>query len=648
MIALTPVEILDAHPDISVLTLDFFDTLVTRSVAQPTHVFAVMEERLARLKGDEWQGFALRRVLAERSARHERFSIDEHSDVTLDDVMRHLAVDLRISPAQRDELAALEQETEIELTQEVPWGRSLLEEARRRGLRVLIVSDNYMPSAHLVRVAQKAGLTIDAHDVIVSCECGAMKHDGSIWPSVLEVAGVPPTEILHVGDLEDADGCLPARQGIRTHVNPAMRVSHREPLNTAPAILPLSRVEARNRSAGVVDPVLNLATGALAIIVAGQVLDVIRRSEEVAVQGIHFTARDGYLAHQTYSRVREARTDLPRHSYTEISRSITWRASLGSVDSDSVRRFVGDDEVMTVARLRNRFGCDLSTELDERAPLDADAARAVVLANAATVQAACMGVRSRLLEHLVARGVTEPGHHLLMDLGWSGSVVADLARILRETNGDSSTYEGRLTALYWDATSNRRKVNLHGLATDEFAPVDDNVRLLGTIRYFEALLTAPHGSVVDYRDGSAVHGLPDVPPEIPGSTWHLFEESVVSAAASIVLGTHELVRPGDVTGGTVWAAMMQAANTPTDAEVAALGSMRHDTAIDHSGEGQLLVAPPPSGFATEKVDELYGHLMRNHWLQGSLAAWSTEPSHRWIADEVRRHMPPIAPQWVAL
>ena len=66
---MTPAELLDAHPHVSVLTLDFFDTLVTRSVAQPSHVFAVMEERLASSHGPKWSGFALQRVLAERRAR---------------------------------------------------------------------------------------------------------------------------------------------------------------------------------------------------------------------------------------------------------------------------------------------------------------------------------------------------------------------------------------------------------------------------------------------------------------------------------------------------------------------------------------------------------------------------------------------------
>ena len=39
-------QVFELHPLAKVLTIDFFDTLVTRSVAQPTHVFAVMEERL--------------------------------------------------------------------------------------------------------------------------------------------------------------------------------------------------------------------------------------------------------------------------------------------------------------------------------------------------------------------------------------------------------------------------------------------------------------------------------------------------------------------------------------------------------------------------------------------------------------------------
>ena len=69
-VQLTAEQVLDEHPQASVLTIDFFDTLITRSVAQPTHVFAVMEQDLIAMRGDFWRGFAVARVEAEQRARH--------------------------------------------------------------------------------------------------------------------------------------------------------------------------------------------------------------------------------------------------------------------------------------------------------------------------------------------------------------------------------------------------------------------------------------------------------------------------------------------------------------------------------------------------------------------------------------------------
>jgi hypothetical protein len=43
-VQLSAEQVLDEHSLASVLSIDFFDTLITRSVAQPTHIFAVMEQ----------------------------------------------------------------------------------------------------------------------------------------------------------------------------------------------------------------------------------------------------------------------------------------------------------------------------------------------------------------------------------------------------------------------------------------------------------------------------------------------------------------------------------------------------------------------------------------------------------------------------
>ena len=101
---MTPAQLLDAHPGARLLTVDFFDTLVTRSVAQPTHVFALMERELTRRDPGKWHGFARQRVLAERRARQVAAGISEHSDVSIEDITRELAAELGLDPEHRFEI----------------------------------------------------------------------------------------------------------------------------------------------------------------------------------------------------------------------------------------------------------------------------------------------------------------------------------------------------------------------------------------------------------------------------------------------------------------------------------------------------------------------------------------------------------------
>jgi len=643
----SPEELLDAHPGATVLTLDFFDTLITRSVAQPTHVFAAMEEELVRVEGDKWHGFAVRRVMAERRARESLAHDGTGADITLDDIMRELAADLDISMPGRERLAVLECDTEVAHAAPVRFGADLLVAARSKGMRIVVVSDNYMSSSHLVRMAGAAGIDISGAEVYVSCEHGAMKHDGGLWKVVLAATGVPPEEMLHVGDLEDADGSVPARFGIAVHVEESMRRSHREPLNTRPAVLPLSRTEAaqRDRYAGAAwDCADNLAQGALAIITAAQVHDVAAAARERGAVAVHFLARDGENAKWVYDRLREQDPSLPPATYTAVSRSMMWRASLREVSPATVARFIGDDEHLTRSRVAARFGCSFGPESPGQDVLDPVSARELVLAHAPEVEAACSGLRSRLLEYLDVSGVTAPGHHIVMDLGWTGSVAADLADLVRAERPGTS-FEGRLTAMYWDATSNRCRVPLHGLALDEFGSMDDNVRLLGVMRFLEPLLSAEHGTVVDYEEGRAVFADAPGKPFLPVGGLVQVHSTIRKVALDILTGRHPLVGPTDLTRDTVWASIMQVAHTPTAGEVALLSGARHDTAVDHGGEGALLVRPAPAGARLEDVPAAFQSLLHDNWAQGTLENWGADPGTRWLADEIRRHAPMMRAQW---
>jgi len=645
---MSPEELLDAHPGATVLTLDFFDTLITRSVAQPTHVFAAMEEELVRVEGDKWRGFAVRRVMAERRARQSIAHDGTGADITLDDIMRELAADLDLSMSGRERLAVLECDTEVSHAVAVPFGRALIAAAVARGMRVVVVSDNYMASSHLVRMAGAAGIDITGLEVYVSCEHGAMKHDGGLWKVVLAGTGVSPAEVLHVGDLDDADGTVPARLGIAVHVEGSMRRSHREPLNTCPALLPLSRMEAaqRDRYVGAAwDCADNLARGALAIVTAAQVHDVATAARERGAVAVHFLARDGENAKWVYDRLRDHDPSLPPATYTAVSRSMMWRASLREVTPATVARFIGEDELLTPSRVAARFGCSFGPAGTGDTVLDVPAARDLVLAHSSEVEAACAALRSRLLAYLDASGVTAAGHHVVMDLGWTGSVVTGLAELVRAERPGTS-FEGRLTAMYWDATPNRCRLPLHGLALDEFGSMDDNVRLLGAIRFLEPLLSAEHGTVVDYLDGQAVLTEEPGEPVLPGDVLAKMHSSIRQAAVDIVLGRHPLVGPADLTRDTVWASIMQVAHTPTAGEVALLSGARHDTDVDHAGGGVPLIRTATVDAQLEDVPGTYQSLLHDNWAQGTLENWGADPGTRWLADEIRRHAPMMRPQWV--
>jgi putative hydrolase of the HAD superfamily len=74
--------------------------------------------------------------------------------------------------------------------------------ARTRGTRLVVVS-NWDVSLH--GVLDELGLAPLLNGIVTSAEHGAGKPDPSIFASALEVAGVPASKAVHVGDSLDED-----------------------------------------------------------------------------------------------------------------------------------------------------------------------------------------------------------------------------------------------------------------------------------------------------------------------------------------------------------------------------------------------------------------------------------------------------------
>lgn len=650
-------NVLNLYPDATVLSLDFFDTLVTRSVAQPTHVFAHMEKILMRDMGREWKGFAQQRVMAEHRLRINLAESGSHRDVTHAEIIHQLQHHYGLTDQVADEVRQMECSTEVEMARVVPFGAEIAQLALELGLKVVIVSDNYMSSQHIVNMAHAAGLSwVSVDNVFVSSEYGAMKHNGSLWPVVLKELEVSPSHILHVGDHEVPDKQQPSRFGISCHIDSRSSASHRHGMNTTPAVLAFSRLEAWQRDTSYSDPrdvAHQLGSGLVAMMVAAQLKDCITAVRTRDIAGVHFAARDGWMSHVAWGQLRRVWTDLPEATYLSFSRSVIGRANIDVVDEKVAIRFIDEHEKLTPGRLSARFGCRIESSHADDALLDASTARRVIMDNSDNIVAASKQLRERLVGYLRRSGILSPGHHVVVDLGWRGAPMADLADIVAAETHGASTIEGRFLALYWDATMNRVRLPLHGYALDDFGPLNDNIRLLGAVRFLEFLVTAPHGSVIDFassRDNfEPIYASTDSQSAREQAFVDSVIDSAVDGAVKIALGTHPSgLTFDDITPESVWAAMMQVSHTPRNEELDALLQHVHVASVDHGDGGIPMVAPAPKWSSTIPVQwysRIYDDTMKTRWFQGTLRDWERHERSRDFAEGVIRLWPFMGHTW---
>lgn len=193
-----------------VLSLDCFDTLLWRKVAQPTDVFySLQNSELFQTHGLT----AGMRVSSEDAARKKRKLLANTYEVSLSDIYREMM------PLADDSVVA--QAVAAEVDCEIAHGfiyepvARLIQRARARGLRVIVVSDTYLSSTqlrHMLSELMGEGF-LDIHHVYCSSDVGKAKTTG-IWPEILRREKRQPNQLFHLGDNLQADHEAPARLGI--------------------------------------------------------------------------------------------------------------------------------------------------------------------------------------------------------------------------------------------------------------------------------------------------------------------------------------------------------------------------------------------------------------------------------------------------
>lgn len=203
-------RLLDAAPNLQVLSLDCFDTLIWRKVATPRDVFFAMQHHPAFATRHITAGF---RQNAEHHARQLQMLKTSSSEVTLHDI--YLQINPDYSEKDLADLTQAEIATELEYCFAFQPVVNLIKKAHARNIKVIIVSDIYFKAEQLkMLLMQHLGDAAKMiHDVFCSVDYGRGKLNG-LFEHVIKKLKIRPEAMLHIGDNYAADYVGARTQGI--------------------------------------------------------------------------------------------------------------------------------------------------------------------------------------------------------------------------------------------------------------------------------------------------------------------------------------------------------------------------------------------------------------------------------------------------
>ncbi len=512
---------------VSVLSIDCFDTLLWRKVPEPINAFSVLGERLRAegLLAPDIDGgaFALLRVRAEARAREARAGDGFGVEVTLRDICSRIPrTVLRID---LDEL--VRQEVELERSLLVP-DLDVVELARlanERGVRVVCVSDTYFSVAHLRSFLSGPPTgSLDIARVFASSSYGVGKG-GGLWRQVIEEMGVKPGDILHLGDNHAADVAAAGRNGVRgmyfeRRPDGLARVIHRENAHAELPLSPyhgdygltalrskvLSRVEHEEQPPELA-PFWAFGAASLGPVLTGFADWVQERGAEAGVSKAFCMMREGRLLAELVNAASPSVSSPVQAEPIWLSRQVCARASIVDGTPEELSELFERRRMPSVAEFCSTLGVDpaelpgfeamadarlhqpgLPEQLTEQIVLNPDL-RARIVSQSAVL-------RSRIVRYL--EGVCPPGEDrlVLVDLGWGATIQTLVDRLLAQAGSELTT-----TGLYLITTDRAAERMIDGTDARGFLanagrptrPVD---ALMRSPEILEQICMPDHGSQI--------------------------------------------------------------------------------------------------------------------------------------------------------
>ena len=293
----------------NVSSFDIFDTCLVRKCGTPENFFDVFSLRAFEREPQEWerQEFVSARILAQKSV--------QSLSMTLRDIWNAFSWS-HVLLKSKDELYRLELETECEMLVPVLKMQDKVNECRKRGDKIIYISDMYLPSDFLEEILRINGFFKEGDCIYVSCECNAEKWNGELFQYIKEKEHIYFHNWHHYGDNKISDYKVPRKIGIHcTLVNLEYTQYQKQWLKTDFT----SSIKVKAIVAGISRAIhhslsynthLSFFTDIVSPLYASLVYRIMNDAVNKGITKLFFCARDAYMIYQIAIKYKQLFPDI--------------------------------------------------------------------------------------------------------------------------------------------------------------------------------------------------------------------------------------------------------------------------------------------------------------------------------------------------
>jgi FMN phosphatase YigB (HAD superfamily) len=640
-------------PKLDLISFDVFDTVMTRSVGEPSSLFYLLGEQL--LERGILRGSAESFALARESASHRaRDTIKPPADVTLAGIYDELVHGL---PYLRDHVAqmmAAELELERALSRPMPGAAAMIELARGHTGTVAFVSDMYLPEDFIRELLLNHELARPEDPVYVSNARGCMKaRGGKLFDYVLAKHGADPGRALHVGDKEWWD-YTPARArgmhalllpyGLLNRYEQALEQRRWESRGLTSIMAGASRLaRLHGLESGSCEAVTDVLAGVAGPLLCGFTIWLIEHAQSAGLQRLYFLSREGELIYELACIVNERYQLGLELRYLHVSRRSLNFALLTDPSEDNLEFSLTSTRSFSLRGVLDRIRLepeDIETELQEIglfrshwdssiSPAQYDQLLTILRGDRAPKVLVERATEARIIaEHyLEAQGMFENLRIGLVDTTGVGSQLRAL-HLLRKSRTNATTLGFLAVRNWWGFAKHDGFPPIYGYLADHHAKRGYGA-LPGVVAMLEVFTRTDHGMVLGYRwaDG-AVEPILDTGEVDHGEEWEIQRmRGIVKAfMREVVGGAYSLGSGRDARAGLTNAFQAFWEN-PTADEAKFWGGYQFELG---SGNGDGFIDLAPRFTITDVFARCFGNkraFLLPHWFTWHTGRERRSPRH---------------------